>query len=359
MATDEFGERTEQPTERRRTQARDRGNVPRSMDLTAAGLLLGASVVFYFLILPLCQTLAGITTASLRNARPESIDIAAAVGIFRGVLESIAPQMLAVMLTMMATALLWNIVQVGFLVAPEVLQPQLARLNPLAGARRIFSAQGAMRLAGSLVKLAVAIGIAAWTIRAMLPGFVQLTGHEPRAFLFFVQASMVKLAFELACALVFLAVLDFLFQRWRHEQELRMTKQEVREELKEMEGDPVMRQRRREAHRKVAQARELQQARTADVIVTNPTEIAIALKYDPEKNPAPIVVAKGMGEIAAAIRRIAAENRIPIIERKEVAQLLYRTVKVGQAIPVELYQVFVEIMAYVYRITGRTPAGLS
>ena len=110
-----------------------------------------------------------------------------------------------------------------------------------------------------------------------------------------------------------------------------MSKQELRDEMKEMEGDPVMRQRRREAHRKVAQARELRQVKTADVIITNPTEIAVALKYDPEKMPAPIVVAKGMGEIAASIRRIAAENRIPIIERKEVARSLYRTVKVGHA----------------------------
>ena len=108
-----------------------------------------------------------------------------------------------------------------------------------------------------------------------------------------------------------------------------MSKQEVRDEMKEMEGDPLMRQRRREAHRKVAQARELRQVKTADVVVTNPTEIAVALKYDPEKIAAPIVVAKGMGEIAASIRRIAAENRIPIIERKEVARALYRTVKVG------------------------------
>jgi flagellar biosynthetic protein FlhB len=142
------------------------------------------------------------------------------------------------------------------------------------------------------------------------------------------------------------------------EQDLRMSKQEVRDELKEMEGDPVMRQRRREAHRKVAQARELRQVRTADVVITNPTEIAVALKYDPEKMLAPVVVAKGMGEIAASIRRIAVENRIPIIERKEVARSLYRTVKVGQSIPVEMYQVFVEIMAYVYHVTGRTPQSL-
>src|SRR5581483_10132180 len=111
-------------------------------------------------------------------------------------------------------------------------------------------------------------------------------------------------------------------------------------------------------HRKVAQARELQQVKHADVVITNPTEIAVALRYDPETMPAPIVVAKGMGVIAGRIRRIATENRIPIIERKELARALYRTIKVGQPIPFEMYQVFVEIMAYVYRLTGRTPPSL-
>jgi len=359
MATDEFGEKTELPTDRRRTQARERGNVPRSVDLTAAGLMLGAAAVFYVLAVPLCRTLAELTAGSLRTASPRAITAGDAVDRFRSLLQLIAPNVVAVLLAMMLAAFVWNVVQVGILVAPEVLAPQLGRLNPLAGLRRIFSLAAVMRLAVSLAKLAIVVGIAVWSISAMFPSFAQLTALEPRSTLFYVERSMVKLAFQLSSALVFLALLDFLYQRWRHEQDLRMSKQEVREEMKEMEGDPVMRQRRREAHRKVAQARELQQVKTADVVITNPTEIAVALKYDPERMPAPVVVAKGMGVIAGSIRRVAAEHRIPIIERKELARSLYRTIKVGHPIPVELYQVFVEIMAYVYHITGRTPPTLS
>jgi flagellar biosynthesis protein FlhB len=358
MATDEYGERTEQPTDRRRNQARERGNVPRSMDLTAAGLLLGAASVLYMLAIPVCRTLADLMAATLRNARPQAMDANEVVERMRGLLRIIGPNLLAILFAMMVTALIWNVLQVGFLVAPEVLQPQFSRLNPLSGIRRILSLSALMRLAVSLAKLAIVVGLAVWSVQTMLPGFVQLVGLEPRVILFHVEQSLVRLAFQLSSALVFLALLDFLFQRWRFEQDLRMTKQEVREELKEMEGDPLMRQRRREAHRKVAQARELRQVKTADVVITNPTEIAVALKYDPAKMPAPVVVAKGMGEIAASIRRIAAENRIPIIERKELARSLYRTIKIGQPIPVEMYQVFVEIMAYVYKITGRTPPTL-
>ena len=138
-----------------------------------------------------------------------------------------------------------------------------------------------------------------------------------------------------------------------------MTKQEIRDEMKNMEGDPLIRQRRRDAHRKLAQARELNQVRDADVVITNPTHIAVALKYDPDKTPAPKVVAKGKGEIAMRIREIAAKHGVPIIERRPLAQALYSNVKVGQIIPVEMYEVFVEIMAYVYRLSGRTPPPLN
>ncbi len=358
MATDDSGEKTELPTERRRNQARERGNVARSVDLTAAGLMLGAAAVFYVLAIPLCRTLAELTADSLRGASPGPFGVSEAANRLRRILQLISPNMLGVLLAMMLAAFIWNVVQVGILIAPEVLQPNFARLNPLTGFRRILSPAALVRLVVSLAKLVILVGIAVWSIRSMLPWCIHLIDVEPRITLFYVEGAVVKLAFQLSSALVFLALLDFLYQRWKTEQDMRMSKQEVRDEMKEMEGDPLMRQRRREAHRKVAQARELRQVRTADVVVTNPTEIAVALKYDPEKMSAPIVVAKGMGEIAASIRRIAAENRIPIIERKEVARSLYRTVKVGQAIPVEMYQVFVEIMAYVYHVTGRTPQSL-
>jgi len=358
MATDDAGEKTEQPSERRRTQARERGNVAKSVDLTAAGLMLGAAVAFYALAVPLCRTFATLTVDSLQHAGPGPYSDADAASRLRSILQIIAPNVLGILMTMLVAAFVWNVVQVGILVAPEALMPQFARLNPLTGLQRLFSTAALIRLAGSLAKLAIVVGIAVWSISSMFPWFVQLISLEPRVTLFYVEGAVVKLAFQLASALVFLALLDFLYQRWKFEQDLRMSKQEVRDELKEMEGNPMMRQRRREAHRKVAQARELRQVKTADVIITNPTEIAVALKYDPAKMPAPVVVAKGMGEIAASIRRIAAEHRIPIIERKEVARSLYRTVKVGQAIPLEMYQVFVEIMAYVYKITGKTPRNL-
>jgi len=359
MSTDEYGEKTELPTERRRTEAREQGNVARSRDLTAAGLMLGAAIVFSMLMVPLCHSLAGLTATLLRTAGHERLDQVDVVERFRTILQAVGPSLLAVLLAMMLAAFVWNIVQFGILIAPEALVPQFGRLNPLSGFKRIFSTAALMRLGVSLGKLGIVVGIAFWSIGALLPQVTQLIGLAPGATLLYMEGALVKLAYQLSIALVALALLDFLYQRWRLEQDLKMTKQEVRDEMKEMQGDPHIRQRRRDAHRKVAQARELNQVRSADVIITNPTENAVAIKYDPTKMPAPVVVAKGMGEIAASIRRIASENRVPIIERKELARALYRNIKVGQAIPVEMYQVFVEIMAYVYKLTGRTPRGLT
>lgn len=358
MPSDEFGEKTEQPTERRRSEARQKGNVARSTDLSAAGLMLAAAVAMWLLGIPVTRGLARFLAGSLRGAASHPIGLAVTVGQFRDTGQWLAGQLLPFLLLMAGAALFVNVIQVGFLMAPEVLRPQWARLSPLEGAKRILSIRALAKLGVSLGKLLLLVGIAAWSIVSWLPDILTAIEAEPVRILLEIQTLMVRLAFQLALALMVLALLDFAFQKWKHEQDLYMSKHEVREEMKQMEGDPQIRQRRKEAHRKLAQARELQEVKEADVVLTNPTEIAVALKYDPETMPAPTVVAKGRGEVAARIRRMAAEHGVPIIERKSLARLLDREVNVGQTIPVELYEVFVEILAYVYQLTGRTPPGL-
>ena len=161
------------------------------------------------------------------------------------------------------------------------------------------------------------------------------------------------MSFRVALALMVLALLDYGYMWWKFQQDIMMTKEEVREEMKTMEGDPHIRQRRREAHRKLADARQVSQAKTADVVITNPTELAVAIKYDSAKMGAPVIVAKGGDLLAERIRRIAIENGIPIIEKKPLARALYFDVKVGQAVPAEFYEAIAEILAYVYRLSGK------
>src|SRR3990172_5566111 len=358
MASDEYGEKTEQPTEHRRSDARQKGNVARSVDLNAAGLMLAAALAISTFGPPLTQSLAELMHASLKSAGVVQLNREVLLSRFWDLAKFLAIHVLPILLAMAAAAMALNLVQVGFLLAPEVLQPQLSRINPLDGAKRLLSIRALVRLAVSLGKLVVVATVATLSIYSLLPGLVGLLESTVGPIFSRIQESVVRLAFQISSALVALALLDYLFQRWKLEQDLKMTKHELREELKQMEGDPLTRQRRREAHRKLAQARELQQVRHADVDITNPTEIAVAIKYAPQTMPAPAVVAKGMGEIAARIRRIAIEHNVPIVERKPLARALYRDVRVGQSIPVEMYEVFVEIMAYVYRLTGRPPPGL-
>lgn len=374
---DDFEDKTEAPAEHRRAEARRQGNVARSADLTAAGLMLAAACVLALFSLSLAQALAELLHGSLRSPGPLEIDQAWITGRARDVVLWLGRQVLPILLVLAGAATAVNLLQVGFLYSPEVLEPKLSRLNPLEGARRIFSARSLVRLAVSLGKLLLVVVIAAWSLSELLPDFLDLLGlpwltiSEPSSsdpfrepaiappILRKIREAGFALAFQLAAALLILALLDFAFQKWKLERDLRMTKQELREELRKMEGDPLIRQRRREVHRKLAEARQLAQVREADVVVTNATDVAVALKYDPQRMPAPAVVAKGVGEIALRIRQIAAEHGVPILERPPLARRLYHSVKPGRSIPAEMHEVFVEIMAYVYRITSRTPPRLS
>ncbi|MEX0718883.1 MAG: flagellar biosynthesis protein FlhB [Planctomycetaceae bacterium] len=350
---DEFGEKTEQPTDRRRSDSREKGNVARSTDLNAAAHLLAAAAAIAFLGIPVVNALGEMAVGYWSQPGWLRIDIGGVTGEFFEIARTLAGALFPWLSLMFVVALGVNLAQVGFLLSPEAVQPKLSRINPLQGAQRIFSIQAIVKLAGSLAKLIVLTVIAGLFTAAQLPALIALSGNEPPAILLAIKSSMSTLGFQLAGALVVLALLDFAYQKWKFERDLRMTKQEVRDEMKQMEGDPMIRHRRREAHRKLAQARELSNVAQVDVVITNPTHIAVALKYRPEEMDAPTVVAKGMGEIAARIRAIAVEHRIPIIERKELARALYRDVKVGRPVPMEMYEVFVEIMAYVYRISGR------
>ena len=351
-------ERTEAPTDRRRDEAREQGNVAKSGDLSAAALMFAAAAVVLTLTPDLSRRLAEQTAGSL-SAVVVRADTGWAARLGRDTATVAAEAVLPVLLLTALTALGVNLAQTGFLLAPTALQPKFSRISLLQGAKRILSIRSIAKLGVSLGKLAVLTAITVLFVWGSLPAFLGLTGVNPAGIAALIHALSSKLAFALATALLVLAVLDYGFQWWKHEQELRMTKQELRDEMKNMDGDPHIRQRRREAHRKLAQSRELQSVKKADVVVTNPTHYAVAIRYDPERMSAPVVVAKGADEMALQIRKIAAEHGVPILQRPELARQLFREVKVGRSIPVDLYEAFVEIMAYVYRLSGKTPANLT
>ncbi len=351
---DDTGDKTEDATPRRREDARKEGNVAQSKDLTAAGLMLATAGAFLAFMLPISQYLGKMMQQSIAGASI-TLDTGSVARIFNSHAEGLASNVLPGMILLAIAAVVMSVSQVGLLLTPSAISPKFSKLNPFTGIKRMISIQSTVKLFVSFGKLLVVVAVAWLSISSIMSEAILLNETEPTVLFGSIHSWVVRLAFQLAIAMLILAMIDYAFQKWKFEQDLKMTKQEIRDEFKNMEGDPQIRQRRKEAHRKLAEAKEMSAVKDADVIINNPTHISIAIKYDPNIMDAPIVVAKGSDEIALRIRERAAQYNIPMIERKPLARMLYKTVEVGHPIPVDLYEVFIEIMAYVYSITGRTP----
>jgi len=347
----EFGEKTEPATPRRRSEARARGQIARSLDLAAAVLLLSGLIALDIWGVPLWQGLLQLMRSGLDPAVPWSVDeampfaISAASEMFR----RLAP--LLVMLFAAAAAVLYA--QVGPLLTFEPLTPNLGKLNPLSGLQRLFSTGSLVSTLMNLAKLG-AVGLVAYAVMAGSAASILFAGSLGCAQLLLLGAKLTfRLGLSLAAVFFVLAVFDYVWQRYRNERALRMTKEEVKDELRNMEGDPGIKRRRRQLQLQLAMQRLKKDVPKADVVVTNPTHISVALAYDSETMPAPKVVAKGADEIALRIQQIAKESGIPIVERKPLARALYETVEVGRYIPERFYQAIAEILAYVYELNGR------
>lgn len=356
MAESNF-EKTEAPTPRRLQEARQQGNIAHSTDLTAACILLAGVVLLYFfgfkILTAMKVTVAGMLAATLTPNPAVPLDVAALPAYAgRIVLEAVAP----VCLGMTAVALLASVGQVGLVFTTKPLTPSLSKISPLSGLKKLIDARAGMRLLMSLAKITVIGGVAIAIIVGDLSQILHLAHLEPLPMFAGACELVYLLALKLAAVLLVLAVLDLAFQRWQHNRDMRMSKQEVKEELKRMDGDPLVKQRRTRVARQLALQRIGQAVPRADVVVTNPTHFAIALVYDSASMGAPKVVAKGADYMAMRIRQLAVANSVPIVERKELARALYKAVEVGQEVPPQFYGAVAQILAYVYRLGGRKTA---
>lgn len=353
MAED-YGDKTEAPTPRRRAEARERGNVARSQDLTMALMLLGVIITLHLTGRNLLIALKALVHAMLSadafsDFTPGSATDGALHAIYVAA-YAIAPLLIAVVVVAMVS----NIVQVGFNFSPLRLQPNLGALNPFRGVGRIFNGRGMARLPVSLAKMLI-LGAVAYSALHSRIGQVMSVQQLTFLQIFALGASLVySIGLRVGIAMLLLAILDYAWQRWRHERDLRMTKQEVKDEMRRMDGDPKLKARRRQVAIAILKRRLKKDVPTADVVVTNPTEFAIALKYDSNSMHAPKVIAKGQGVIAQRIREIAIEAGVPILERKPLARALYKMVEVGQEIPEQFYSAVAEILAYVYELSGKS-----
>jgi flagellar biosynthetic protein FlhB len=246
-----------------------------------------------------------------------------------------------------------QILQSGWIWSTERLQWDLARLNPISGLKRLFSLRAIMELPKSFIKIGIIGGVVYWNLKEELLRLPQMLQMDAQSALFFSGHLALHMTLWISGALGVLAITDYAFQRWQLARDLRMTRQEVKQEQRETEGDPLIRSRIRTLQREKARRRMMQDVPKADVVITNPTHIAVALKYDGLRMAAPTVVAKGAGYIAERIRQVAAEHGVPLIENKPLAQTLHKLVDIGREIPTELYQAVAEILAMVLRAKGK------
>jgi flagellar biosynthetic protein FlhB len=356
MAEKTGQERTHPASPRKRQKARDEGQVAKSREINSV-MLLGGALGFFVLF-------GGYWMQTWTQTMQQGLDVFSIFEMDLGWRE-LGRHWMKNALSLMAPffilfplmAITAGLPQVGFRITTKVLLPKANRISPASGLKRLFSANGFVESLKSIGKVLLVGWIAYVTIRPEIPLFSLLCTRPLTGALSYSAFVAFKLVIRVWVALVFLAFLDYLFQRWNFERELRMTKQEVKEEAKETEGDPQVKARVRSVQMNLARRRMMQEVPSADVVITNPDHVAVALRYDRQKEMAPQVVAKGAGELCERIKQIAREHSVPVIERPPLARLLYKQVELGREIPVEVYRVVAEILSYVYRLKGNVKDG--
>jgi len=347
-------EKTEAPTVKKREDSRKEGMVAMSREVTSAALL--GAFALYFMVAGQfnLNSMRTIWLHSFSNLAAGDLSIEELGRVFWDVMEILAPMLLGVFSFIFIVALLASYLQVGAVFNP--LKFQASRINPLNGVKRIFSSVGLSEFLKSLFKMGVIGYITYFTYQEEIGSILRLSSLSIQGIFAFNFSLLGVLFGRVALALVILAVFDYLYQRWHTEQRMKMTKQELKDELKQTEGDPLLRARVRQVQRDMSRARMMQNVPKSDVVVTNPTHFAVALTYDREVMTAPRLVAKGAGFIAERIKEIATENDIPIVENPPVAREIYAQVEIGDEIPEQFFRTVAEILAYVYRLKGLTVA---
>jgi flagellar biosynthetic protein FlhB len=352
---DSQGQRTEKPTQRKKQKAREKGKVAKSQELTSAIVVMGGIVALKLLFPWILSQTSDFTVRCLGPRPPvETFDDARrlVVDMIAGGAVILAPFLVAVL----GIALVANYIQVGFLFSTQPLSLNLQKINPVAGFKRLFSMQSVVRVVINGAKAGLVGLVFYLSIKSGMREYYSLGDCGIPVIVKFMADQVVSVAAKASLILLALAMGDYAFQRREHTKSLMMSKQEIKEESKEIEGSPLIKSRIRSAQRELARRRMMNAVPTADVVVTNPTEIAVALKYDLGEMNAPTVVAKGKRLLAGRIKEIARGHGVPIFENKALARSLYELVEVGSEIPESLYRAVAEILSYVYRIRGGTPS---
>lgn len=346
---DNHHDKTEQPTAKKRRDAQEEGKVPRTQELSAAAVLIGAGLMIGPGGALMVDALRRLSQASFRAGPSAMNDPVLAVQWVRWVGTQAAMGMAPFLVVVSGLALAVGTVQGRGTLTAKPLQPDWSRLSPAKNLKRYLSPRPLVDLIKAVFKLVVVAAVVYVAMAGALEEMSRLPQSGPRALVEAMQSEIVRIMLAAGVALLALAVADYGFQSWQHQRDLRMSKEEVKRELRESEGDPLIRARLRSLGRSLARMRMMQAVPTADVVVTNPTHIAVALRYDPEVAEAPMVVAMGTRKLAQRIRKTALKAGVPVIENKSVARALLSAARIGHPIPPMLYVAVAEILAFVFR----------
>ena len=355
MAESNFEEKTEAPTPKKRADTRKKGEVAKSRELPSVAVLvagLASLAVFGSFMYSQIQKAMGNVLAAIPSSAKAAGDLPELVSDMTAQFAlMMAPQLAAVFLA----ALLSNIMQVGFMASGELIKPKLSKLDPLKGLGRLFSIQSVMELFKSVLKLVIVGVVAYFAIKSEMERVGMLADMELGAMVAYILLTTFKISLKCALAMIVLVAADYAFQKWQFEKRNKMTKKEIKDEFKNTEGDPIVKSRIKSIQMEMARKRMMQDVPKADVVITNPTHYAVALKYDGLSMNAPAVLAKGAGEIALKIKEIAAQHQIPVVENKTLARSLFALAEIGREIPAGSYQAVAEVLAVVYKLKQGNP----
>ena len=345
-------DKTEKATPKKKADARKKGQVFQSREVSTSFILLILIVSLSALGPNIYDQLTlyfkRIYQEYLVNAA--TLDFSTLANIYIESALVLIKVVLPVLLISMLAGLISGYVQVGFLLTLEPLKPQFSRLNPLKGFKRFFSLRAIVELLKSIIKIVIVSVVAYSYISSQTNEILTLIDTTVAGVMLYIASSAFSVSLRICIALIVLGLLDYIYQKFDYEKNLRMTKQEVKEEFKQQEGNPEVKSKIKQKQRQMSMKRMMQEVPNADVVITNPTHYAVALKYDTQKSPAPFVIAKGQDYIALRIKEMAKQNKVEVVENKQLARTLYSTVDIGEAIPPELYQAVAEILAFVFNL---------
>ncbi|MFC1637587.1 flagellar biosynthesis protein FlhB [Candidatus Margulisiibacteriota bacterium] len=345
------GEKSEEPTPHRLREAREKGQVAKSREITVAAVLLLSYFLFRYLGVFMWQNLTQSASAILQLI-PEATNFSVSLAAYALLLalRGLAMVVLPIFGIAWLSTFIAEAVQTGLVFSVDPLTPKLDKLNPLQGFKKMFGLQGLVELIKSLLKIGIVFYISWSVAKDEIPFVIILIEAQPWDTIVLGGSIVYKIAMRVGLFYIAVAILDYFYRRWDYMKNLKMTRQEVKEEYKRLEGDPLVKQRMRDLQRQVAHSRMMGAVPQADVVVTNPTHIAVAIKYKANDMKAPLLLAKGQRKIAEEIRRIAEKYEISIVENEPLARSIYRTTRINQDIPAELYQAVAEVLAYIYKI---------